>query len=83
MPEIQQDQIRELWVRPYRVIYVIRGEDCHVMAIAHASRDLPTHLFSACLSHFEPFSRSSFATAGYRREVPSAVAGCIGLSDMR
>jgi len=42
VPEIQQDAIRELWVRPYRVIYLIRGDDCYVMAIAHASRDLPT-----------------------------------------
>jgi len=46
VPEIQEDAIREIWVRPYRVIYVIRGDDCHVMAIAHASRDLPT-LFEA------------------------------------
>lgn len=46
VPEIQQDEIRELWVRPYRIIYVIRGDDCHVTAIAHASRDLPT-LFDA------------------------------------
>jgi toxin ParE1/3/4 len=46
VPEIQQDAIREIWVRPYRVIYVIRGDDCHVMAIAHASRDLPA-LFQA------------------------------------
>jgi toxin ParE1/3/4 len=42
VPEVQQDAIREIWVRPYRVIYVIRGDDCHVTAIAHASRDLPT-----------------------------------------
>jgi hypothetical protein len=28
------------------VIYVIRGDDCHVTAIAHASRDLPK-LFEA------------------------------------
>ena len=42
VPEIQRDEIRELWVRPYRVIYVIRGDDCHITAIAHASRDLPT-----------------------------------------
>jgi toxin ParE1/3/4 len=41
VPEIQEDAIREIWVRPYRVIYVIRGDDCHIVAIAHASRDLP------------------------------------------
>ena len=39
VPELQQDAIREIWVRPYRVIYVIRGEG-HITAIAHASRDL-------------------------------------------
>ncbi len=46
VPEIQEDAIREIWVRPYRRIYVIRGDNCHVVAIAHASRDLPT-LFGA------------------------------------
>jgi plasmid stabilization system protein ParE len=40
VPELGQPTVRELWVRPYRIIYLIRGIDCHVLAIAHASRDL-------------------------------------------
>jgi toxin ParE1/3/4 len=40
VPEFQQDAIREVVVRPYRIIYQIRGEDCFVAAIMHGSRDL-------------------------------------------
>jgi addiction module RelE/StbE family toxin len=47
--EFQQDAIREILVRPYRIIYQIRGADCFVVAIVHGSRDLarlidPDHL---------------------------------------
>jgi addiction module RelE/StbE family toxin len=44
VPEFQQDSIRELWVRPYRIIYVVRGESCCVAAIVHGSRDLSSLL---------------------------------------
>jgi plasmid stabilization system protein ParE len=40
VPEFQKDEIRELWVRPYRIIYVIHGETCCVATIVHGSRDL-------------------------------------------
>ncbi|MGC8639846.1 MAG: type II toxin-antitoxin system RelE/ParE family toxin [Isosphaeraceae bacterium] len=40
VPELGQSTVRELWVCPYRIIYLVRGSDCHVLAIAHASRDL-------------------------------------------
>jgi toxin ParE1/3/4 len=40
VPELATDQIRELWVRPYRIIYQVRGEDCFILAVVHGSRDL-------------------------------------------
>jgi plasmid stabilization system protein ParE len=67
VPEIEQDEIREIWVRPYRVIYIIRRDDRHITAIAHASRDLPT-LFDADENRNSPVM-ASFAneyTAGGR-----------------
>jgi toxin ParE1/3/4 len=30
VPEFDRDDIREVIVRPYRIIYVIRGEDCYM-----------------------------------------------------
>ncbi|MHB1559031.1 MAG: type II toxin-antitoxin system RelE/ParE family toxin [Isosphaeraceae bacterium] len=44
VPEFGQDAIREVVVRPYRIIYEIRGEDCFVVAVIHGSRDI-TRLF--------------------------------------
>lgn len=44
VPEFDQDHIRELLVRPYRIIYVIRQDICSIVAVVHASRDL-TKLF--------------------------------------
>lgn len=40
VPEFDRDDIRELVVRPYRILYAIRGETCHVVAVVHGSRDL-------------------------------------------
>ena len=40
VPELNQPSIRELWVRPYRIIYLIRDPDCFVLAVVHGSRDL-------------------------------------------
>jgi plasmid stabilization system protein ParE len=43
VPEFDLDHIREvLSVRPYRIIYELRGEHCYVVAVVHARRDLPT-----------------------------------------
>ncbi len=41
VPELGQPKVRELWVRPYRIIYLVREPDCHVLAVVHGSRDLP------------------------------------------
>ncbi len=40
VPELGQSMIRELWVRPYRIIYLVRDPDCFILAVVHASRDL-------------------------------------------
>jgi len=47
--EFRRDTIREVLVRPYRIIYQIRGEDCFVVTNVHGSRELaplldPDHL---------------------------------------
>ena len=40
VPEFDLDHIREVLVRPYRVIYTIRNEDCYIIAVIHGSRNL-------------------------------------------
>jgi len=40
MPELGQDIVRELWIRPYRIIYLVRDPDCYILAVVHTSRDL-------------------------------------------
>ncbi len=45
VPEFDQDHIRELvTVRPYRLIYVVREDVCHIAAIVHGRRHLPNVL---------------------------------------
>lgn len=39
--EFDDPSIRETFVAPYRLIYSVRGEDCRILAIVHAARDLP------------------------------------------
>jgi plasmid stabilization system protein ParE len=40
VPEYAEDHIRELILRPYRLIYVVRDDTCYVVAAVHSSRDL-------------------------------------------
>jgi toxin ParE1/3/4 len=44
VPEFGVDHFREVLMRPYRIIYEIRGEGCYIVAIIHGSRDLPQHI---------------------------------------
>ena len=44
VPEYNREDIRELTVRPYRIIYCIRGEECLVLTVLHGSRDLARHV---------------------------------------
>ena len=41
VPEFDAETLREIIVRPYRVIYEIRDDACVVLAVIHGSRDLP------------------------------------------
>lgn len=40
VPDFDVDHIRELIVRAYPVIYVVRDEDCYTAAVVHGRRDL-------------------------------------------
>ena len=40
VPEFERDEIREILVRPYRLIYRVEADDCYMLAVVHASRDL-------------------------------------------
>ena len=44
VPEFGLDHFREVLMRPYRIIYEIRGQGCYIVAVIHASRDLPRHV---------------------------------------
>jgi len=44
VPEFNVDHFREVLMRPYRIIYEVRGEGCYIVAIIHGSRDLPRHI---------------------------------------
>jgi addiction module RelE/StbE family toxin len=40
VPEFRDPTIRELLVRPYRIVYQIAPDDVHIVAIVHGSRRL-------------------------------------------
>ncbi len=40
VPEFNLNDLRELLVSPYRIIYEVRDDDCQILAIVHGSRDL-------------------------------------------
>ena len=44
VPEFGVDHFREILMRPYRLIYEIRDQGCYIVAVIHASRDLPRHI---------------------------------------
>jgi toxin ParE1/3/4 len=44
VPEFGVDHFREVLMLPYRIIYEIRGQGSYIVAIIHASRDLPQHI---------------------------------------
>lgn len=41
VPEFGMDQFREVLMKPYRIVYEIRGQGCYIVAVIHGSRDLP------------------------------------------
>ena len=40
IPEFDRDDIREVFVHPYRLIYQVDENPCTVVAVVHASRNL-------------------------------------------
>jgi toxin ParE1/3/4 len=42
--EIGRPEIRELLVKPYRIIYRVRGDVCTIGAVYHGRQDLLSHL---------------------------------------
>jgi plasmid stabilization system protein ParE len=54
VPEFEEDAIREVLVYSYRMIYVIHEEDCHIVAVLHASRDLTRLLKPDDLKNLPP-----------------------------
>ena len=47
LPEFEDANIRELIYGSYRIIYLVREEGCHIVAVVHASRDIVRHLSQA------------------------------------
>jgi addiction module RelE/StbE family toxin len=41
VPEFERENLREILVGSYRIIYEVRGSDCHIVAVVHGSRNLP------------------------------------------
>jgi toxin ParE1/3/4 len=40
VPEFDLENIREIYFRPYRIIYTVRDDTCYVVAVVHGRRDL-------------------------------------------
>ncbi len=40
VPEFGRESLRELIVRPYRLIYQNHADECQIVAVIHSSRDL-------------------------------------------
>ena len=47
VPEFDRDDIREILVNPYRILYCIKDSDCYVVAVIHGARDLPAAVYPA------------------------------------
>ena len=41
VPEYERDDIREVIVRPYRVIYRVKPEQIDILSVVHSQRRLP------------------------------------------
>jgi plasmid stabilization system protein ParE len=45
VPNNLWDEMREIYVRPFRLFYVIEDERCYVVAMVHERRDLSRYRF--------------------------------------
>jgi toxin ParE1/3/4 len=41
VPEFDREELREIIHRPYRIVYLIRGETVTILRVVHSARDLP------------------------------------------
>jgi len=44
VPEISKDNIREIFIGDYRMVYDIGNDNIHIIAIIHGRRDLKKYL---------------------------------------
>jgi plasmid stabilization system protein ParE len=49
VPELRQERVREHFIYSYRIVYEIRDEDIHVLAVIHGKR-----LLDSVAERFEP-----------------------------
>lgn len=40
VPEAEREDVRELLVQPYRIIYVVQSTTIHIVTVVHGARDL-------------------------------------------
>jgi hypothetical protein len=40
VPELDNDMIREIFIRKYRLIYEIEKKEVHILGLIHGARDL-------------------------------------------
>jgi plasmid stabilization system protein ParE len=40
VPEFERENLREILVGSYRIIYEVRESDCYIVAVVHGSREL-------------------------------------------
>lgn len=43
VPEFDDETVREIPFYPYRILYKLSGETCHIVVVIHGSRDLERH----------------------------------------
>lgn len=44
VPEFSDESIREIILSSYRIIYTLRKNNCYVVSVIHANRDLLRHI---------------------------------------
>lgn len=42
VPEYETDQIREVFLNPYRIIYHLKPDQIHILAVIHGAMDILT-----------------------------------------
>jgi toxin ParE1/3/4 len=45
VPEYEREDLRELIVKPFRLLYKVSGEDCLLVGVFHSKQNLTAHFF--------------------------------------